>query len=351
MLISANIFQPLIDVFETILKAIHSVIGGSWGWSIILLTVIVRACLIPLTVKQFHSMQRLQQLQPELKALQAKYKDDKERQQQEMMKFYKENKVNPLGSCLPLVAQLPVFISLFYMLRTSLRIDICPGVQRAHNHGVLSVAHTVPCGPGHGAGFLFIPDLTNKASGAVLIVLILLYIGTQLASSLMMSSPTMDKTQRQIMLFMPLLFVLFVINFPAGVILYWITTNTWTIAQQFVIKRRIGPVQAPVAAAAGTAGGTSVVARSRPSSKPDDGRGGDAAGAAAKGAPAAKAAPDAKTTAPASGNGSGSGGGLGALIRGRGKANKEAAAVATTQRSGPPPRPPRKKKKRSGRRR
>ncbi|MDQ6835067.1 MAG: membrane protein insertase YidC, partial [Actinomycetota bacterium] len=96
MLVSANIFQPLIDVFEAVLKFFHANLGVSWGWSIVLLTVCVRALLIPLTVKQFGSMQRLQQLQPELKALQSKYKDDKERQQQEMMRFYKENKVNPL---------------------------------------------------------------------------------------------------------------------------------------------------------------------------------------------------------------------------------------------------------------
>ena len=141
-------------------------------------------------------MQKLQKVQPEMKALQAKYKDDKQRQQQELMKFYKENQVNPLGSCLPLVAQLPVFISLFYMLRSSLRIDICPQTQRAAQHiaaGVpISHAHTVPCGPNNGAGFLFIPDLTNKASGAVLVVLIVLYVGTQLVSSLTMASPTMD---------------------------------------------------------------------------------------------------------------------------------------------------------------
>jgi len=219
MLELANIFQPLIDVFETILKSIHSVIGGSWGWSIVLLTVFVRALLLPLTLKQFHSMQRLQRLQPELKAIQAKYKDDKQRQQQELMKFYRENQVNPLGSCLPLVAQLPVFISLFYMLRQSLRWDICPKTQAEYqlvHH--LGHGHTIPCGPNNGAQFLFIPDLTNKATGAVLVVLIVLYVATQLGSSLLMSSPTMDRTQRQIMLVMPLLFVIFIINFPAGVI-------------------------------------------------------------------------------------------------------------------------------------
>src|SRR5450631_3437598 len=207
----ANIFQPLIDVFETVLKFFHNTVGVSWGWSIVLLTIVVRAALVPLTVKQFKSMQGLQ---PQLKALQAKYKDDKQRQQQELMKFYKENKVNPLGSCLPLVLQLPVFISLFYMLRQSLRKDICPGVQAQYHLTTHAAAgSTTPCGPHGGASFLFIPDLTNKASGAVLVTLIVLYVGTQLASSLMMSSPTMDKTQRQIMLFMPLFFVIFIINF------------------------------------------------------------------------------------------------------------------------------------------
>src|SRR5581483_4997775 len=187
MLVAANIFQPLIDVFESVLTFFHNSLGVPWGWAIVLLTVCVRAVLLPLTIKQFGSMQRMQQLALEMKAIQNKYKEDKQRQQQEMMKFYKENDVHPLGSCLPLVAQLPVFISLFYMLRQSLRVDICPDVQRAHNHGILSTAHTVPCGPNHGANFLFIPDLTNKATGAVLVVLIVLYIGTQLASSLMMS--------------------------------------------------------------------------------------------------------------------------------------------------------------------
>jgi len=240
MFIAANIFQPLIDVFEAVLNFFHNSLGVPWGWAIVLLTVVVRAVLLPLTLKQFHSMQRLQRLQPEMKALQQKYKDDKQRQQQELMKFYRENQVNPFASCLPLAAQIPVFISLFYMLRSTLRHDICPALNPAH------AAHTVPCGANHGASFLFIPDLTDKATGAVLVVLILLYVGTQLASTVMMSSPTMDKTQRQIMMLMPLFFVIFIISFPAGVIVYWITTNTWTILQQYFVKRRLGPMTPPV---------------------------------------------------------------------------------------------------------
>src|SRR5437763_9087873 len=160
MLVPANIFQPLIDLFEAVLTFFHS--GGiSWGMSIVLLTVCVRAVLVPLTLRQLRSMQQLQQLAPQLKAIQAKYKEDKQRQQQEVMKFYKENNVNPFASCLPLAAQLPVFISLFYMLREDLRPNICPDVQAAWHaaghHG------TTACGPHNGANFLFISDITNKA--------------------------------------------------------------------------------------------------------------------------------------------------------------------------------------------
>src|ERR1700757_5524772 len=132
MLVTANICQPLIDVFEAVIKFFHNAVGVPWGFSIVLLTVAIRAVLVPLAVKQFHSMQKLQRLQPEMKALQNKYKDDKQRQQQELMKFYKENEVNPLGSCLPLALQIPVFISLFYMLRQDLRKNICPDTQAAY---------------------------------------------------------------------------------------------------------------------------------------------------------------------------------------------------------------------------
>src|SRR5436305_6395408 len=122
----ANVLQPLIDATDAVMVFIHDhVVGGSWGLAIIGLTVVVRLILLPLTLKQFKSMQALQRLQPEIKALQAKYKDDKQRQSQEMMKIYQENKVNPLGSCLPLLFQLPVFLTLFYMLRTELKNDIC----------------------------------------------------------------------------------------------------------------------------------------------------------------------------------------------------------------------------------
>src|SRR5437899_1151808 len=122
-------FSPLISAFESIMVFIHDhIVGGSWGLAIVGLTVVIRAALVPLTFRQLKSMQEMQRLAPQISALKEKYKADKQRQQQEIMKFYQENKINPLASCLPLLLQLPVFISLFYMLRTDLKFDIC-GVQ------------------------------------------------------------------------------------------------------------------------------------------------------------------------------------------------------------------------------
>lgn len=249
----ANILQPLIEACEQVLLFFHDTVGVGWGLSIILLTFTVRILLLPLTLKQFKSMQRLQLLAPEMKKIQERYKDDKQRQQQEMMRFYRENQVNPLASCLPLVLQLPFFIALYYMLRTDLRMDICGQTAKACSQ--------VP-GFEHSAQFLFIPDLTDKAAGATLVVLVVLYVGTQIASGLL-STATMDRNQRMIMLALPVVFVAFIINFPAGLMVYWITTNVWTIVQQLIIRKTMGPLRrpgqegkaVPAGAAAAVAGG------------------------------------------------------------------------------------------------
>ena len=304
------IIQPLIDFFHAILVAIHDVIG-SWGWSIILLTILVRACLLPLTFKQFHSMQRLAHLQPEMKKLQERFKNDKERMNQEMMKFYRENKVNPFASCLPMVAQFPVFISLYYMLRIDLRYDICPTVNPVTSN------NPQPCGSTDASQFLFIDDLTSKATGTTLVILIVLYVGSQLFSTLLMSTTT-DKTQRMIFLALPFVFVTFVIQFPAGLLVYWITTNVWTIVQQAIIRKRLGPLR-PVTADAGGGGGLAGLFGGGGSTSTSNGP--KSSGAGDK--PATRVKEPAKVG--------------GAEPKGRP--------------SGPPPASPRKKKKRSGRRR
>src|SRR3954447_211521 len=124
----ANVFQPLINVFEAILNFLHDDIGMGWGLAIIALTLLIRSLLLPLTLKQLRSMYRMAQFTPQIKQLRDKHGSDRQRLQQETMAFYKQHRINPLASILPAVAQLPVFLSLYYMLRTDLRHDICPAI-------------------------------------------------------------------------------------------------------------------------------------------------------------------------------------------------------------------------------
>ena len=309
-MILANIFQPLIDIFEPVLVFMHSIVG-SWGWAIVLMTVAIRALLLPLAIKQYRSMRALSELAPEIKKLQEKYKDDKQRQQQEMMKFYLENKVNPFASCLPLVAQLPVFLALFYLLQQDLKLEICGDQLRAAGKATGDALKNTTCGslnpPGNPETFLFIPDLTAKATGSVLIILIVLYVTSQLLSSILMPS-TVDKTQRMIFMALPFIFVPFIIGFPAGLILYWITTNLWTVGQQVALRKIYGAPKPP-----------------EPGDSPFSGLMDQIRGE--KKEPAAATA---------------GGGGNGSSAKSAGGPKKPA---------GPPPSSPRKKKKRSGRRR
>ena len=221
----ANVLQPLIDVCQAILEFWHNLIGdfdGSWGWSIILLTFTVRIAILPLTFKGVKGMQRMQQLQPEIKKIQERYKDDRQRMNQEVMAFYQREKANPLAACFPLVLQIPFFISLFYLLRSpEFKADI------AGNEGF---------GP--------ITDLADSVDDPVLLgVLIVLYVGTQLAASVV-TMVSGDPNQKRIMYALPFVFVIFIVNFEAGLIVYWITTNVWTIGQQLVV-RKLYPKPAP----------------------------------------------------------------------------------------------------------
>jgi YidC/Oxa1 family membrane protein insertase len=214
-----DILSPLIDACEAVLKFWHGVIGdgpNSWGWAIILLTFTVRILILPLTFKGVKGMQRLQQLQPEIKKIQERYKDDRQRMNQEVMAFYQREKVNPLSSCMPLLLQIPFFIALFYLLRSdNFKEDI------ANN-----------------PGFFPIDNLAEKVTGdpVLLGALIVIYVGTQLAASAV-TAFSADPMQRRIMFALPFVFVIFIINFEAGLILYWITTNVWTIGQQLLVKK------------------------------------------------------------------------------------------------------------------
>jgi YidC/Oxa1 family membrane protein insertase len=217
-----SILTPLEDLLRNILNGLHS-IGLPWAWSIVGLTIIVRVLLVPLTVKQIHSMQNMQAHAPQMKEIQRKYKGDRQKLNEELMKFYKEKNINPASSCLPILAQFPIFIGLFYTLRH---------FAKHPPSGDLSWLH-------------FLPSVAEKASSHWSgIVLIVIYVASQFASTYFMSG-TMQKSQRYLMMALPFLFIPFIINFPAGLVLYWMTTNLWTVGQGLITRRLIPKVTPP----------------------------------------------------------------------------------------------------------
>ena len=233
MILLASILQPLEDVANAVLVFFHDNVGLEWGAAIVALTFVTRIVILPLSIKQIRSMRALQAYQPQIKEIQQKYKDDRQRMQREMMEFYKENQINPLSSCFPLLLQLPVFLALFYLLRSD-------DFQAESTGCTLGAANFDACVANNPVPWLFIPDLLTEATGAVLVVLIVIYVGTQLGAGLVMAASA-DRTQRMIMFGLPLVFVPIIIGFPAGLIVYWITTNVWTIGQQYVVKKVAPP--------------------------------------------------------------------------------------------------------------
>jgi YidC/Oxa1 family membrane protein insertase len=229
---------PLENILRNVLDWLHTSVGFTWAWSIVVLTLIVRFLLVPLMVKQIHSMQNLQRHAPQMKEIQRKYKDDKQRKQEELMKFYRENNINPAASCFPLLAQFPVFIALYLVLRHFSKHPPCPG--HPLNHG----QYCVDRGDFswlHG----FVPNIAAPASshwsGYVLLVL---YVATQVVSTLLMAT-TMDKSQRIMFLILPIALVFLFINFPTGLVLYWVTTNLWTVGQGLITRRMMPKAQPP----------------------------------------------------------------------------------------------------------
>jgi YidC/Oxa1 family membrane protein insertase len=233
----SSILQPLSDAFFWVLSLLHTSLGISWSWSIVLLTVIVRVVLVPLTWRQIKSMRAMQALQPEIKVLQEKYKGDRDALNQKTMEFYRENKVSPFGSCLPLILQLPVFFGLYYMLK-----------QAGDPGGVFASPNPV-------VGWLWIPNITNFDY-----YLMFLYIGSQFVASWQTARNSAGQ-QKMIAYTMPIMVgvFMFIGKWPSGLFIYWFTSNLWTIAQQFVAEKVMpAPVSSvAVPAKAGPTKGTS----------------------------------------------------------------------------------------------
>jgi len=205
-----RIFGPLTSVISGALELFHS-IGAPWWLSIVLLTISVRAILFPLTIRQVNNMRAMQELKPEMNDIRSRYKDDRQKQQEAMMELYRERRVNPLAGFLPVLVQVPVFITMYQ-------------VVRSHEETFPSFAS---------GGLLWFTDLTRADPYFILPVLsasILLAAGE-------VSARNVDAQQRRLMRVMPLVFAAFIARFPAGLFVYWVTSNTFTLIQNLFVYR------------------------------------------------------------------------------------------------------------------
>jgi YidC/Oxa1 family membrane protein insertase len=216
--IVGGVLSPIEDILTDVLIWLHDTVGFSWAWSIVALTVIVRVLLVPVALRQIHSMQSLQMHAPEMKAIQQRYKNDRQRQSEELMKFYRENKINPYAACLPIVFQIPIFIALFFVLR-DFEDEIFPRFPSSTLEWLDLVNITEP---------------TREGWGPVLLVV---YVASQLTSTWLMSTQMQSTAQRVMIMVLPVVFIPFILGFPSGLMIYWLTTNLWTTGQGIVTRR------------------------------------------------------------------------------------------------------------------
>src|ERR687889_71141 len=210
------LFGPVVSVLGVVLLYFHQTLGAPWWLAIVLLTVIVRSLLFPLTVKQVRSMRAMQDLKPHMDRVRAQFKDNPQRQREEMAKLYQEQGVNPLGGCLPILVQMPIFIGIFYVIR---QFGGTPG-------------RTPPEYPSFtDGGILWFQDLAHADPYYLLPIISAV---TMLAAT-EITSKNVDPQQRWLMRLLPVGFTVFLLNFPAGLFMYWITSNLVTLGQNYVI--------------------------------------------------------------------------------------------------------------------
>jgi YidC/Oxa1 family membrane protein insertase len=254
------------EIFATVLAWFYSLIP-SYGLAIILLTLAVRVLLLPLSIKQTRSMREMQVIQPEIKKIQKKHKGDRQKMNQEVMALYKEHGVNPLGGCAPLLLQMPVFIALFYVIRqpiqylgeSALASDLTTHALSVHQF----LGLRLDCSPqqvlaGEGSS---VEGITQSCSGGGVLpfipyLLLILFMGATTyyqQRQMQASRGTSDPQQQQMQTFMkimPVVLIVFGFSFPTGVVIYWVTTNLWTIVQQRIMLKAAPPVTVTKATAA-----------------------------------------------------------------------------------------------------
>jgi YidC/Oxa1 family membrane protein insertase len=248
----SGILNPLYTAVSWVIITFHDLLSFTnnedlqWSIGIISLVILIRIILIPLFVKQIKSQRALTALQPHMKAIQKKYKDDRQKQSEEMMKLYKEHKTNPLASCFPILAQAPIFFALFTVLN---------GISQNRAHGLLKGEYLVSAqnasffGAPLSGTFLGSSDSGTKLIAILLIIFMSATTFTTQRQLMVKGMPKMDSSnnmmlqQQKIMLYLfPVIFAVTGVNFPIGVLIYWSTTNLWTWGQQYyVIKRNPTP--------------------------------------------------------------------------------------------------------------
>jgi YidC/Oxa1 family membrane protein insertase len=223
------VIRQLVDVADSIIKFFQGNVGLSWGMAIIALTFTIRLAVLPLSLSGIRSMRRLQLLAPQMKEINERYKNDPERKQRELMAIYKDNNVNPFSSCLPFIIQIPFFIAIYTLLRSGTFVT---DVQNSHAS----------------QGFLFVKSVIERPHGAETIVLIVLFFVTT-ALSLLYTTATnpaaASGAQKYLFLIFPVLFAPFIAGQAAGLGVYWIATNVWSLGQQMVVQRLIPAPPAP----------------------------------------------------------------------------------------------------------
>jgi YidC/Oxa1 family membrane protein insertase len=279
-----SILNPLIDLMAWVIMRIHSVLGAifgpasgaAWGLSIVILVVLIRVCLIPLFVKQVHAQRKMAQHAPQLAELRKKYKNDKQRLNEETMKYYKENGVNPLAGCLPLIPQMIVFFTLFYVLRAitswvpgttpkyGLTVPVVLSARKATIFGVhlydkLLLPHT----PGMGLGPSIVALITVVLSATTTFMTVRQSSKRGLMQTNVDPSNPMAQSQKYMMYIVPF-FSLTGLYWQYGLVLYWVTTNVWTLGQQYFMFRNWNVEDAQAAGA--TAGATVTPIRAAQSS-------------------------------------------------------------------------------------
>lgn len=204
-----NLFSPLSNVLGIGLEYFYYSLGAPWWLSIAMLTVIVRSLLFPLTIKQVKSMRAMQDLKPEMDKIRAKYKDNRQKQQEEIMKLYQERQINPLGGCFPILIQMPIFIAIFYLIQ-----------DFGETHETFTTG-----------GMLWFKDLSAMDPYYILPILSAV---TMLAAS-EITAKNIDPHQRWLMRILPIGITVFLLTFPAGLFVYWITSNLVTLVQNYLI--------------------------------------------------------------------------------------------------------------------